>query len=254
VADLDEAGWEDVEEEPAEECLGRQAERAAVLGPKRHGVVGDGDEALVGETDTMSVAAEVLEESLRPPEGTLHVDVPGGSVERTDRAPRRHGIGRRQVTAGEALLELSEHLAPKERAEDLHGKEMSLAGGTPPTTIGREPAGRDDAVDVGMKLELPGPGVEHGREAELSPESLRVAPEGEEGLGGRPHEERKDPTAIGEGDGSQGCREREDDVEVVDVDDTLHPLVDPAGLREALALRAVPVAARVVGRSLEAAA
>jgi hypothetical protein len=188
VADFDEAGGEDVQEEPAEEFLGRQGQRAAVLGPKRHGVVGDGDEALVGEPDTMSVAAEVLEESLRPPEGSLHVDVPGGSVEGTDRAPCRCGIGRRQLAAGEALLKASKHLAPKERAEDLHGKEMSLAGGTPSTTVRREPAGGDDAVDVGMKLELSGPRVEHGREAELGPESLRVAPEGEEGLGGRPHE------------------------------------------------------------------
>ena len=131
---------------------------------------------------------------------------------------------------------------------------MSLAGRTPPPMVGRETAGRDDAVDVGMKLELPGPGVEQGRDAELGPESLRIAPQGEEGLGGRSHEEPKDPAAMREGDGSQSGREREDDVEVVDVDDAPHPLVDPAGLREALALRTVSVAARVVGGSLEAAA
>ena len=58
-----------MQKEAAEEFFGRQGQRAAVLGPKRHGVVRDGDEALVGETDTVGVAAEVLEESLRPPKG-----------------------------------------------------------------------------------------------------------------------------------------------------------------------------------------
>jgi hypothetical protein len=39
VADPDAAGREDVREEPAEECSRRQGRGAAVLGPKRHGVV-----------------------------------------------------------------------------------------------------------------------------------------------------------------------------------------------------------------------
>jgi hypothetical protein len=209
---------------------------------------------LIRETDAVGVTAEILEESLRAAEGPLHVDVPGGLVESAERAPCRDGIGRRQLAAGEALLERGEHLAPKERAEDFHGKEMSLAGRTPPPMVGRETAGRDDAVDVGMELELPGPRVEHGRDAELGPESLRIASEGEEGLGGRPHQQGKHLAAVREGERSQSGREREDDVEVVDVDDAPHPLVDPAGLGEALALRTVSVAARVVGGSLEAAA
>jgi hypothetical protein len=52
---------------------------------------------------------------------------------------------------------------------------------------------------------------------------------------------------------AESSGEREDDVEVVDVEDPGRPLVDPAGLHEALTLRAVPIATRVVGRSFEAA-
>ncbi len=229
-------------------------ERTAVLGPKRDGGGRDGDKALIREADAVGVAAEVLEESLRPPEGPLHVDEPGGLVESAAGAPWRCGIGRRELAAGEALLKAGEHLAPKECAQDFDGEEMSLSGGTPSATVGRETAGRDDAVDMGMKLELPGPGVEHGRDAELGPESLRITSEGEEGLGSRPPEQREHLAAMREAEGSQSGREREDDVEVVDVDDTRHPLIDPAGLGEVLAFRTGPVAARVVGGSLEAAA
>ena len=174
---------QDVQQEAAEELLGMERHRATVLGPKRHGVGGDGDEPLIGEADAVGVAAEVLEESLRAAEGPLHVDEPRGVVERADRAAGGHGIGGRQLATGEAALEGGEHLAAKQRAEDAHGEEMALAGRTPPATVGREPAGRDDAVDVRMKLELPRPGVQHGRDAELGPEPLRIAPEGEEGLG-----------------------------------------------------------------------
>ena len=69
MADFDEAGREDMQEKPAEEFLGMERGRATVLRPKRHGVVRDGDEPLVGETDAMGVAAEILEESFAPPKG-----------------------------------------------------------------------------------------------------------------------------------------------------------------------------------------
>jgi len=47
VADLDESSGKDVEPEAAEKFFGMERHRATVLGPKRHGVRGDGDEALI---------------------------------------------------------------------------------------------------------------------------------------------------------------------------------------------------------------
>src|SRR2546427_593585 len=81
----------------AEEFLGMQGGGAPVLGPKRHGVGRDGDEPVIGEADAVGVAAEILEESLRPAEGALHVDEPWGVVERAERATGRDGIGGRQL-------------------------------------------------------------------------------------------------------------------------------------------------------------
>ena len=150
-------------------------------------------------------------------------------------------------------MESGEHLAAKQGPQDAHRDEMALAGRTPPATVGGETTGRDDTVDVWMKLELPGPRVQHGRDAKLGPEPLRIAPEGEESLGRGAQEMRKHQTAIPKSERSQRGREGEDDVEVVDIEDARHALVDPPCLREALALRAVPIATRVVRGSLEAA-
>src|SRR5207302_8933171 len=142
----------------------------------------------------------------------------------------------------------------KQCPEDADREEMALAGGPPAATVGREAARRDDAMDVRMKRELPRPGVEHRRDAELGPEPLRIVSEREEGLGRGAQQERKDLPPMRERERSERRRQGEDDVEVVDVEDARHALLDPPGLREALALRTVPIATRVVGGSFEAAA
>ena len=49
--------------------------------------------------------------------------------------------------------------------------------------IEREPAGGDNAVDMGMKLEFLVPGVEHAEEADLSPEMSGVASDFEKSFG-----------------------------------------------------------------------
>jgi hypothetical protein len=152
---------------------------------------------LIGEADAVGVAAAGLEESLRAAEGSFHVDEPAGRVERPDRAAGRDGIHGRQLVAGEAAVERGEHLAPKQSAQDAHGEEMSLAGGTPPATVRRETARRHDAVDMRMKLELSRPRVQHGRDPELGPEPLWIPPEGEQRLGCGSQEHRKHQAAVG---------------------------------------------------------
>ena len=130
---------------------------------------------------------------------------------------------------------------------------MSLTGRTPAAPVGGETAGRDDAVDVRMELELARPRVQHGRDAELGPEPLPIVSEREDGLGRGAQQKRKDLPPMSEGERSERRRKGEDDVEVVDVEDASHALLDPTGLREALALRTVPIPTRVVRRSFEAA-
>ena len=128
MADFHESRWEDVQQQPAEEFLGMQCGRATVLGAKRHGLGSDGDESVIREADAMGVAAEVLEEPLRPAEGALHVDEPGSSVEGAEGAACRHRVCGRQLAMGQAALEGGQYLAAKQRPEDTDREEMSLAG------------------------------------------------------------------------------------------------------------------------------
>jgi hypothetical protein len=107
-------------------------------------------------------------------------------MEGTERAPGRRRVDGRQLAMGQAALERGQHFAPKQRAQDANREEMALAGGPPALAVGREAAGRHDAVDVGMELERAGPRMQHGRDVELGPEPLRIAAQREQGLRGGP--------------------------------------------------------------------
>src|SRR5438477_271862 len=62
VADLDEASGEHVEEEAADEFVGRGPDRAPVLGGEAHARVVGGEQAVVREPDAVGIAAEVAED------------------------------------------------------------------------------------------------------------------------------------------------------------------------------------------------
>ena len=61
--------------------------------------VGDGEQAVVGERDTVRVAAEVGEDVLGPREGRLAVDDPGLAPEFRKPGVEGHGIGERRQAA-----------------------------------------------------------------------------------------------------------------------------------------------------------
>ena len=71
VADLDEAGGQDMQQEPAHELDCIDGGRLSVLGAEADVVPVEADETLVGEADPMGVTAEILEDVLGSAEGTL---------------------------------------------------------------------------------------------------------------------------------------------------------------------------------------
>ena len=148
------------------------------------------------------------------------------------------------------MLDRREHLAAEQVAHDAHREEEVAARTHPARVIVREPAAGDDGVYVRMEAQLARPGVKHHRDAELTAETFWIAGEREEGLRRAREEHVEDRGARALRHGAQLGGQREDDVEVVDRQEPLEALVNPSRLRERLALGAVPIAARVVGRLL----
>ena len=97
------------------------------------------------------------------------------------------------------------------------------------------------------------PGMEHGDEADLGAEMLRVGGDPAQRLGGGSEQDGVDRLLVLEGDLGHRCGQREHDVEVRRRQQLGLPGLEPCGTRLSLALRTVPVAAGVIGMTYEAA-
>ena len=89
------------------------------------------------------------------------------------------------------------------------------------------------------------PRMEHG-EADLGPEMPGISGDGPSRLGGRPKEEAIDDGLVVRGDLGDRPGQREDDVDVLDVEQVRLARLDPRRAGERLALVAVPIATGVI--------
>ena len=103
-----------------------------------------------------------------------------------------------------------------------------------------------------MQQVLP-PGVQHGQEADLRPQMLWISGDVAQRLRGRPEQDVVDHGLVLERDDLDLRRHGEHHVEVGHVEQFRLTVLEPLRACETLALRAVPVAARVVGDALMAA-
>ena len=83
-------------------------------------------------------------------------------------------------------------------------------------------------MQVDVKGEVLAPGVKDRDHARLGTEVLRVASEGEQGLGRGPEQEIVDQVWMAKRDGIQQVRQGEDDVEVVDREKLLEASLEPS--------------------------
>ena len=104
-------------------------------------------------------------------------------------------------------------------------------------------------------MQIARPGVKRGGYPELdrAAEPFAIAPEHEQRLGGGLEQEVEDLGAVARAKLGQLARQREYNVEVVNGQQAVQPARDPARALQGLALGAVPIAARIIGRALVAA-
>src|SRR6516165_8893940 len=93
-------------------------------------VVGQRNQAMVGDSNTVSIAAEILEHILRATEGWFGVDNPVFAEERTQPSREELGMGERrefsrkvQLVALEGMLQAGDELATKHAPQYGDGKE-----------------------------------------------------------------------------------------------------------------------------------
>jgi len=137
---------------------------------------------MVGDGHAMGVSAEILEYVVGTTEGWFGVDDPVFSEQWSEPGSEDLGLREQSQIARKmklavlnSRLKAGDELTAKHTSEYLNGEKEARTGLNPASVIEGEPTGRDDTVDMGMKLEFLVPGVEHAEEADLGPEMSGVA-------------------------------------------------------------------------------
>ncbi len=143
--------------------------------------VAEGDEAAVVVEDALgteggaiNVSGEVLEGRLTPADGS-HV---GHPIDRPDLA------GDLEEELGMVLLKgLLEPCAQAHRQRSLGQEIGGVLGTQPAQAIDGQTTGGHDAMNVRMKAQIPGPGLKHRQQTQLSAEIFVMTPDVEQSPG-----------------------------------------------------------------------
>jgi hypothetical protein len=152
------------------------------------------------------------------------------------------------------LLQLFEEAPPEQPATARAPAGRTPAGTPPRLAVGCQTAAGHDAVYMRVVRQRRAPGVQHQRRADACAQVLGVGGDGLQYLGGHIEQQPIHRGLVLVREVGDGRRQREDHVVILDRQQIGLPGVEPALGRRALALRAVPVAAGVVGDLIGAAA
>lgn len=150
---------EDMEEEAADELLGRKghhlalAGMAIVLPAEADAAAFERDKPAVGDRDAVGVASEIGKDLFGASERGFGINDPCGAAQRGQVAGESGGrvergkIAKEAELAGiESGLKTLQEQSAEELSKDRHGQEKAGTASHPAAAIGRGPAARDDAV------------------------------------------------------------------------------------------------------------
>lgn len=136
MADLDEALWQHVEEEPAQKLVWCEGDGVAATGAEGDAAGVEGNEPAVGKSDAMSVAAQITENVLWSAEGRFGVDDPALSLKLVAEMLELSWSGQAQVAARMSLPQTREKFAAKECAQNTDRKQEVFASPDPTLVVG----------------------------------------------------------------------------------------------------------------------
>jgi len=152
--------------------------------------IAEGDQAVVGDSYAMGVAAEIVHDIFRPTEGAFQIDHPILSMKGPQPSGEDLGLCQKlqvsvevQLAMLKSLFESVDELATKNFLQHFLGKKVVVSGANPAGVIRRKATGRHDTMDMWMSGELLAPSVQDTEEANFRTQASRVASDLEKGFG-----------------------------------------------------------------------
>ena len=254
MADAHEAIGQDVEQEAAKELHGIEGHHllavviAVVLVVEANAASVEGDQAVLGDGDAVGIASQIGKNLSGAAEGRLRVDDPFGSACLHQRRSDidMSNTGAQLVISPYGVAEKLEEAVPEQAREDAYGEEELLVRyGSEAPVVNREPAAGNDAVQVRVQGKGLSPGVKHGEEAELQPQTLWIPSDDQKTLARGTEQDVVEQPRAGQSEGVQNLGDGEDDVEVRQSKDLALARVEPSLASFRLAARTMAVPTRV---------
>ena len=150
-------------------------------------------QSIVGDGHAVRVTSDIVQNLFRPSEGPLGMDDPfrvpersQGAQECTPLPKRLESMEELQFACIKGRGEIFQEQPAEQTRQDRYGQEEALAAADPSCAIRGEPAAGDYAMQVGMMKKILAPGVEHGEEADLRAEVLRIGGDDAQGMRASP--------------------------------------------------------------------
>lgn len=262
IADTRESWRENVLEETTQELDAVQGHRllgvvVGIVAPgEGDGLSVEGEDATVGDGDSVGVVGQIPEHVLRTAKGRFRISMPVGLERASDQQVESLSIGNdldrnvKRAVGIRSADSIAEEGAEAPR-EGLDGEqERDFAYASPAAAIeGEAPAG-NDTMDMGMEHKGLAPGMKNGQHAHASTESRSA--EIEQGLPSSAQQNGIDDFGRVPSQDIEDLGNGEDDVEVRNVEDFIASRVEPLLTCLTAAPRTVTIATRVPENVLEA--
>src|SRR5215472_15000082 len=200
-------------EEAADELATIQSHRllavaVAVIPPAEPDLaVIHGQQPVVGDGDTVSVASDIVEDLGWTGERLLRVDHPLGVPNRHQIPPERGWFMKLamrgeelQLTGDKGLFEIVQEQASKHPREHCDRQEEPRPTGYPAFTVQRDPATRNKKVNVRVVQQILSPGVQHTQEADPGAQMVWIGGDDAQRLRRRSEQDIVDDGLVLEGD------------------------------------------------------
>jgi len=193
-------------------------------------------QAAIGNGGAKNVASQIVQ-SLGTPTGVLTMNDPLVWPEI---------VG--QLSKESLFLECGLDLGSKDLAQCETGNQESRIGrGDPLLSLGMEPPGGDQQMNVRMIKQSPSPGVKDSQDAQLASHVAGIPGELLQSLGGAAHENGIEIGGVSSSQGAQSRREGEGEQEIVAVEEHFPVFVQPTLCLLTLTLGTMTILAGVIG-------
>jgi len=195
VADLEEAGGQDVKQEAADEhdrIEAHDLDAVVVFGvapAKAHLAVYEIQKSAVSNGDGVGIASQILQHMLGSAEGWFGIDDPLLGVQPPQQGVELRWLGQACCSAEATefssligLLEVGQHLAPEHAAEYAYRQEEARWTCDPRGMIAGESTGGEQAMQVRRVRQVLAPGMEHGEPSDGCAEMARISGDLQQGF------------------------------------------------------------------------